>query len=82
MSVWFDIADAVITVYTVESAFEIDEERQVLTQIPFSNSDKVHSVTFRKKVFDVLAALSEVYADFDHVHISIDVVFRHEYVNA
>lgn len=81
MNVWFETADAVITIYTVEDAFEQDETKEILTEIPFSQGDNVNSDTFRKSVFKAFDMLSSIYADFNHVHITLEVKFLDKYVN-
>jgi hypothetical protein len=82
MNVWFDLADAVITVYTVENAFEDSETKDILTQIPFSQGVNESTASFRKSVFEAFDLLSKTYSTFDHVHITLDVKFMDKYVNA
>ena len=81
MNIWFETADAIITVYTVESAFEADETEEILTEIPFSQGDDINTETFRKNVFEAFDLLSKIYSDFSHVHINLRLSFLDKYVN-
>jgi hypothetical protein len=81
MNVWHDLADAVITVYTVEDAFEENETREVLTEIPLNHPSNTSNVTFRRGVFELVDTLERLYSDFEHTHITIEAVFKHKYVN-
>ena len=81
MNVWHDLADAIITVYTVEDAFEENETREVLTEIPLSYPSNTSDHDFRSTVFELSDMLNSLYSDFEHTHITIEVVFKHKYVN-
>lgn len=81
MNVWFETADAIITVYTVDDAFEQHETKEILTEIPFSQGDDVNTDTFRKNVFEAFDVLSNIYANFTHVHITLELKFLDRYVN-
>jgi len=81
MNIWFETADAVITVYTVEDAFEQNETKEILTEIPFSQGDDVNTEAFRKSVFQAFDVLSGIYASFTHVHITLELKFLDRYVN-
>ena len=81
MNGWHYLADAVVTVYTVDDAFEDTETREVLTEIPLSHPSNTSNVTFRRGVFELVDTLERLYSCFEHTHITIEAVFKHKYVN-
>lgn len=76
----FDYCDAKVSVYAIDSAYHVNEERELITEIPFFNSDYDGKEQFMLKVQKVVNKLADAYTHFDRL-VTIETVFINRYCN-
>jgi hypothetical protein len=76
----FEYCDATVSVYAVDRAYHVDEERELITEIPFFNSDYDNKEQFMLKVQKVVNKLADAYTHFDRL-VTIETTFINRYCN-
>lgn len=83
MNTALQYADAIISVYTVSNAFNVDEELVLISELPFSNGDCLDQNKFRSLVLEVYDSLCNIYSsDGYDEYYTLTVLFKSQYVNA
>ena len=76
----FDYCDAKVSVYAIDSAYHVNEERELIAEIPFFNSDYEDKEQFILKVNKVANKLADAYTHYDR-HVNIEMTFINRYCN-
>ena len=75
-----DFSDAEIRVYTVDHAFNIEEETNLISVIPFINYHYDRKKEFWLRVQKVADSLEKAYCHWDQ-YIHIEIKFNRKYCN-